>query len=58
MVDKILTAFTADSFLDASKSQNYFLKAIYPNFMAEDALREKVFTNNANVKFIGFIANL
>lgn len=42
IVDKILGICSVDFLLDSSKSQNYFLKIVYPSFMAEDSLREKV----------------
>jgi hypothetical protein len=42
IVDKILGICSVDFLLDTSKSQNYFLKIVYPSFMAEDSLREKV----------------
>ncbi len=42
LVDKILGACSVDFLLDTAKSQNYFLKIVYPSFMAEDSLREKV----------------
>lgn len=42
IVDKILGSCSVDFLLDTAKSQNYFLKIVYPSFMAEDSLREKV----------------
>lgn len=44
IVDKILGSCSVDFLLDTAKSQNYFLKIVYPSFMAEDSLREKADT--------------
>jgi len=44
MVDKVLGSCSIDFLLDTTKAQNYFLKILYPAFMAEDSLREKADT--------------
>eukprot|EP01111_Echinosteliopsis_oligospora_P016059 TRINITY_DN6551_c0_g1_i1.p1 TRINITY_DN6551_c0_g1~~TRINITY_DN6551_c0_g1_i1.p1 ORF type:complete len:550 (+),score=152.99 TRINITY_DN6551_c0_g1_i1:49-1698(+) len=41
LIEKLLTTYTVEYLLDTSKSQNTYLKIVYPAFMAEDALREK-----------------
>eukprot|EP01132_Coremiostelium_polycephalum_P002162 gene2162-2661_t len=41
MVERMIQITTTDFLLNSSKSQNWLLKYVYPDFMAEDALREK-----------------
>ncbi|EGC36344.1 hypothetical protein DICPUDRAFT_151224 [Dictyostelium purpureum] len=41
LVDGMIRSTTTDFLLNGSKSQNWLLKYVYPDFMAEDALREK-----------------
>ncbi|KAM9997745.1 hypothetical protein ACTFIY_007398 [Dictyostelium cf. discoideum] len=41
LVDGMIRSTTTEFLLNGSKSQNWLLKYVYPDFMAEDALREK-----------------
>jgi len=41
LVDAMIRMTTTDFLLNGLKSQNWLLKYVYPDFMAEDALREK-----------------
>ncbi|EFA81265.1 hypothetical protein PPL_06104 [Heterostelium album PN500] len=41
MVDRMLQIISIDFLLNIQKSQNWLMRYIYPDFIAEDALREK-----------------
>ncbi|GAM28315.1 hypothetical protein SAMD00019534_114910 [Acytostelium subglobosum LB1] len=44
MVDRMLQITTTEFLLNGQRSQNWLLKYLYPDFIAEDALREKAET--------------
>ncbi|KYQ93181.1 hypothetical protein DLAC_05817 [Tieghemostelium lacteum] len=58
LVDAMIRVTTTDFLLNSAKSQNWLLKYVYPDFMAEDALREKFETLPQKSGFLSKINGL
>eukprot|EP01133_Synstelium_polycarpum_P008379 gene8379-9849_t len=58
MVERMISITNIDFLLNANKSQNWLLKYLYPEFMAEDALKEKLETLPSKTGFISKLNGL